>query len=123
MNESQFDLMFTVHEPLCMYVLFCVLLSCSATESAVLLLPMACPGPNDPGDPFTPPKTPRMVLKDDAQSQLSPDTEDNVGEQTDGVFRNFVYHMTTMHNSRGGGDDQGSSAMPELTAFADQPYS
>jgi len=88
------------------------------------LTAMACPGPNDPGDPFTPPKTPRMVLKDDAQSQqLSPDTEDNVSEQTDGVFRNFVYHMTTMRSSRGGGDAQDNGDMPELTAFADQPYS
>ena len=84
---------------------------------------MACPGPNDPGDPFTPPKTPRMVLKDDARSeQLTPDTEDNVGEQTDAVFRNFVYHMTTMHSSRGAGDAQDNGDMPELTAFADQPY-
>jgi len=64
------------------------------------------------------------MLKDDARSeQLTPDTEDNVSEQTDGVFRNFVYHMTTMHSSRGGGDDQESGDMPELTAFADQPYS
>lgn len=93
------------------------------TESVVLLPEMACPGPNDPGDPFTPPKTPRMVLKDDAQSeQLTPDTEDNVGEQTDAVFRNFVYHMTTMRSSRGAGDSQDSGDMPELTAFADQPY-
>jgi len=85
---------------------------------------MACPGPNDPGDPFTPPKTPRMVLKDDARSeQLTPDTEDNVSEQTDAVFRNFVYYMTTMRNSRGAGDAEDSGNMPELTAFADQPYS
>jgi len=94
-----------------------------AAESVDLLPVMACPGPNDPGDPFTPPKTPRMVLKDDARSeQLTPDTEDNVNEQTDGVFRNFVYHMTTMHSSRGAGDGDNGD-MPELTAFADQPYS
>jgi len=92
---------------------------------AVLSPKMACPGPNDPGDPFTPPKTPRMVLKDDARSEeLTPDTEDNVNEQTDGVFRNFVYHMTTMRSSRGGGGDAPDNGdMPELTAFADQPYS
>ena len=83
---------------------------------------MACPGPSDPSDPFIPPKTPRMFLKDDGRSgQLSPDTEDNVADQTDGVFRNFVYHMTVMRNGVSGADD--APDFPELTAFADNPYS
>jgi Bcl-2 antagonist/killer family protein len=63
-----------------------------------------------------------MFLKDDGRSgQLSPDTEDNVADQTDGVFRNFVYHMTVMRNGVSGADD--APDLPELTAFADNPYS
>ena len=78
--------------------------------------------PNDPDDPFDPPKTPRMLLKEDAREELSPDTEDNVAEQTDGIFRNFVYHMHTME--RRDGDDNSpeeTTDHPELTAFPDQP--
>jgi len=108
---------------------------------------MACAAPgggvagggDDPNDRFDPPKTPRMVLKDDAcDDELSPDTEDNVAEQTDGIFRNFVFNMQTL-GRRGagrvggatpgdvdgavGGDDTPSVSLPELTAFADQPMS
>lgn len=86
---------------------------------------MACLDPNDPDDPFDPPKTPRMVLKEDASEALSPDTEDNVSEQTDGIFRNFVYHMHSIDRGAGGGGGGGggddSPSLPELTAFADQP--
>lgn len=80
---------------------------------------MACLGPNDPDDPFDPPKTPRMVLKEDAEEELSPDTEDNVSEQTDSIFRNFVYHMHIIDHSGDDADD--APNLPELTAFADQP--
>lgn len=61
-----------------------------------------------------------MVLKDGArEDELSPDTEDNVAEQTDGIFRNFVYHLYTIDRSRPDADD--SPSLPELVAFADQP--
>ena len=85
---------------------------------------MACanPGddPNDPNDPFDPPKTPRMVLKDsDSGEELTPDTEQNVGEETDAVFRNFVYHMINNQRSEQEADD--TPNFPELTAFPDQP--
>ena len=108
---------------------------------------MACggvgPGGNAPDpygggeddDPFDPPKTPRMVLKEDAQAdELTPDTEDNVAEQTDGIFRNFVFHMQTLGGRGGGGGggdpldaaeggDAPPRTLPELTAFPDQPMS
>ena len=56
---------------------------------------MACANPggggsggDDPNDPFDPPQTPRMVLKDsDSGEELTPDTEQHVAEETDGVFR------------------------------------
>lgn len=81
---------------------------------------MACLGPpNDPDDPFDPPKTPQMVLKEDAREELTPDTEENVSEQTDGVFRNFIYHMHIIDRSRNEADD--SPNLSELTAFADRP--
>lgn len=81
---------------------------------------MASLDPSDPNDPFEPPRTPRMVLKDDArEDELSPDTEDNVVEQTDGIFRNFVYHLYTIDRTRPEADD--SPSLPELVAFADQP--
>lgn len=80
---------------------------------------MACLGPNDPDDPFDPPKTPRMVLKEDAPEELTPDTEENVSEQTDAVFRNFIYHMHIIDHDRSEADDMPS--LSELTAFADQP--
>ena len=86
---------------------------------------MACaPGdPNDPNDPFNkfdPPKTPRFVLKDEESEELSPDTEENVAEQTDGIFRNFVYHMHNQaRDSQESGDD--TPSLPELTAFTDPP--
>lgn len=76
---------------------------------------------DDPNDPFDPPKTPHMVLKEDAPNELSPDTEENVAQQTDSVFRNFVYHMNAL--DRSGQDADDTPALPELTAFADSPFS
>ena len=75
--------------------------------------------PNDPNDPFDPPKTPRMVLKDKDSVELSPDTEENVGEQTDGIFRNFVYQMYNINREEQDADD--TPNLPELTAFTDEP--
>ena len=77
--------------------------------------------PNDPNDPFDPPKTPRMVLKDkDQAEELTPDTEENVAGQTDGIFRNFVYQMYNMDRDEQEADD--TPSVPELTAFADEPF-
>lgn len=77
---------------------------------------------DDPNDPFDPPKTPRMVLKADAPDELSPDTEQNVADQTDSVFRNFVYQMNAFdRSSQEAADD--TPSLPELTAFADSPFS
>lgn len=85
---------------------------------------MACArDPNDPGgeDAFETPKTPRMVLRDDeAGEELTPDTEQNVAEETDSVFRNFVYHMINNHRSDQDADD--TPSLPELTAFNDPPF-
>jgi len=93
----------------------------------------------DPDDPFDPPKTPLMVLRDNpgGEDELSPDTENNVVEQTDGIFRNFVFYMQTLGRrgwmGRGwassdsdGADGDGVDVplnLPELTAFVDQPLS
>lgn len=75
--------------------------------------------PDDPNDPGDPPRTPRLKLKDEAEGPLSPDTEEHVAEQTDGVFRNFVYQMYVTHQSNQDADD--TPNMPELTAFPDEP--
>ena len=82
---------------------------------------MAGLDPNDPNDPFEPPKTPRMVLKDKDGEELSPDTEENVADQTDGIFRNFVYQMYNLDRSDQDADD--TPNIPELTAFTDEPFS
>ena len=82
---------------------------------------MACLDPNDPNDPFDPPKTPQLVLKDNDGEELTPDTEENVAQQTDGVFRNFVYHMYSNDRSEQDADD--TPNLPEITAFRDDPLS
>ena len=76
-------------------------------------------GPNDPSDRFDPPKTPRLVMVEGGEKALHPDTEDNVAEQTDGIFRNFVHQMYDLE--RMGGEADNTPNMPEITAFPDQP--
>ena len=76
----------------------------------------------DPNDKFDPPKTPRVVLATDPSQTLNPDTEENVIEETDGIFRNFVYQMQTIEHSNGEPDD--TPSFSELTAFPDSnPFS
>ncbi len=75
-------------------------------------------GGEDPGS--DPPRTPRLRLREDDLTPLSPDTEENVAEQTDGVFRNFVFNMYTNERSEQDGPDD-TPDMPELTAFPDEP--
>lgn len=74
-------------------------------------------GGDDPGD-GDPPRTPRLVPIDDAKP-LTPDTEENVAEQTDGVFRNFVYRMYNNERCEQEADDTPNA--PELTTFTDEP--
>ena len=88
------------------------------------LYKMASADPNNPDDNDyydDPPKTPALKLKDEEATPLTPDTEDHVAEQTDGVFRNFVYLMHT--NSQ---DEQTvveeTPCSVELTAFHDDPF-
>jgi len=82
----------------------------------------AAGGGDDPGDDqFDPPRTPHLVLKDDAAAgdQLTPDTEENVTSQTDGVFRQFVYQLHSM--DRADADD--TPTVPELSSFGESPLS
>ena len=82
---------------------------------------MASLAPDDPNDPddFDRPRTPRMVLKEDASGEeLSPDTEENVTDQADGVFRNFVFHLYNMDRNSPDADPD-SPRLHELTAFPD----
>lgn len=79
---------------------------------------MACRG--DPNEPFEPPRTPKMVLKECAGDELSPDTEDNVASQTDSIFRNFVFHMHTSLRPEEEADD--SPNLPEIIPFHEQPF-
>ena len=82
---------------------------------------MAALDPNDPNDPFDPPRTPRLVLKPcEVDEELNPDSEDNVIEQTDGIFRNFVCQM--FNQGRAGQEADDTPSLPELTAFADEPF-
>lgn len=75
---------------------------------------------SDGDDHFDPPKTPRMVLKEEPGAELSPDTEDNVAEQTDSVFRHFVYQLYAIDRSDQDADD--TPNLPELNAFGESPF-
>ena len=74
------------------------------------------------GDGFNPPKTPRFVLKDSGDSEeLSPDTVENVADETDSVFRTFVHQM--LNNERDNQNPDDTPSLPELTAFPSNPLS
>lgn len=79
--------------------------------------------PNDPNDPYIPPRTPHLKKIDDEDEPLTPDTEEHVAEQTDAVFRNFVYQMHTHEQEEQAqeGTDLVTPSMPELTAFPGEP--
>ncbi len=79
------------------------------------------PGDNNEDDQEDPPRTPRLKLKDEDTEPLCPDTEEHVMEQTDGIFRNFVYQMYTNCQERDSGSDD-TPDMPELTAFPEEPF-
>ena len=85
---------------------------------------MACPGSNDPNDPSKNlPKTPQMILKSEETTAgpLRPDTVENVTQQTDSIFRNFVHWMYTLYRTREGQDADDTPSLPEITAFVDNP--
>jgi len=78
----------------------------------------AAAGGGGDDDQWEPPRTPHLVLKDGGggggeAGELTPDTEDNVASQTDGVFRHFVYQLRAMQQH----DDDDTPAVPELSAF------
>ena len=88
----------------------------SCTRGGRQACKMAGLDPNDPNEPFDTPRTPRMVLKDkDLEEDLSPDTEENVHDQTDGIFRNFVFQMYNIDRDEQDADD--APTIPEITAF------
>lgn len=99
----------------------------SRPTTPLLLLPpppppqgeMATGNSNGYGDRFDPPKTPRVVLKPCAEDELPPDTEENVIQQTDRIFRNFVVSMQALDRGSEGADD--TPSCPEITAFSDPP--
>jgi len=78
-------------------------------------------GSSDDDPPFEPPRTPHLVLKTDAEAgdQLTPDTEENVTSQTDGVFRHFVYQLHSIDRTAAADtrDADDTPAVPELSAF------
>lgn len=85
----------------------------------------AAGGADDPGDdPFDPPRTPHLVLKNDAAAgdELTPDTEENVTSQTDGVFRHFVYQLRAIDRTDLNDDDD-TPTVPELSSFGESPLS
>jgi hypothetical protein len=81
------------------------------------------PDPNFPGDrgsDMTPPRTPKLVLKDKDSSPLPPDTEDHVAEQTEGVFVTFVHQMFNHDRCEQEADD--TPNVPELTQYPEHPF-
>ena len=85
----------------------------------------AAGGGDDPGDDqFDPPRTPRLVLKGDAAAsdELTPDTEENVTSQTDGVFRHFVYQLHAIDRTDLQDADD-TPTVPELSSFGESPLS
>jgi len=82
----------------------------------------AAGGGDDQGDDqFDPPRTPRLVLKNDAD-ELTPDTEENVASQTDGVFRHFVYQLHAIDRTDPQEADD-TPTVPELSSFGESPLS
>ena len=79
---------------------------------------MASADPYDPNDPEKPPQTPRLVKKDESEQPLEPDSEEHVAEQTEGVFRNFAYHMYINESSQTGAE---TPRMTELISFPNNP--
>lgn len=73
----------------------------------------------DPGDRLETPKTPTLVLREDAQDEtLLPDTEENVSDQTDGVVRVFFQELRNRERTQQEADD----TPPEMGSLA-PPYS
>lgn len=60
------------------------------------------------------------MLKNEDSEPLTPDTEENVAQQTDSIFRNFVYQMYTCSQETAQ-DLDNMPDMPELTAFPHEP--
>jgi len=81
-------------------------------------------GDNQGDDQFDPPRTPHLVLKEDATAggDLSPDTEENVTSQTDGVFRHFVYQLSVIDRADTQDADD-TPTVPELSPFGESPLS
>jgi len=89
---------------------------------------MASAGGGDEDEQWEPPRTPRLVLKDDGDGgQLTPDTEDNVTAQTDGVFRHFVYQLHTIDHTQQLHDAMDDTlpavVPPELSPFGESQLS
>ena len=62
------------------------------------------------------------MIKDPNDGEvLSPDTAENVADETDSVFRNFVHHM--LNNERDQQNPDDTPSLPELTAFPSSPFS
>src|SRR6218665_2161740 len=74
---------------------------------------------NDPGDQLEMPKTPTLVLREDAHCEtLQPDTEQNVCDETDGVVRVFFQELRNRERTLQDADD----TPPEMGSLA-PPYS
>lgn len=88
------------------------------------LMAAAAGGGDDQGDDqFDPPRTPHLVLKDAAAGdELTPDTEENVASQTDGVFRHFVYQLHAIDRTEQQDADD-TPTVPELSSFGESPLS
>ena len=84
----------------------------------------AAGGAGGDDDPFEPPRTPHLVLKTDATAgdELTPDTEENVTSQTDGVFRHFVYQLHAIDRTDMPGADD-TPTVPELSSLGESPLS
>jgi len=97
-------------------------INCLLSETAVRQK-MASAGSDDPDDRNNLPRTPKMVLKDDATAseELRPDTVENVVRQTDDIFRNFVHWMYTLYRTRQGRDADDTPSLPEITTFNENP--
>ncbi|XP_013421857.1 bcl-2 homologous antagonist/killer-like [Lingula anatina] len=82
-------------------------------------------GPGGEGGPFKrfpPPPSPKFVPRTDNEEPLTPDTEDHVQEQTEGIFKNFIYQRLQDDQMKNPGDLE-TPFVPELTNFHDAPLS
>ncbi|XP_064628324.1 bcl-2 homologous antagonist/killer-like isoform X2 [Lineus longissimus] len=85
---------------------------------------MACKYPHMPDDDDTNGIYPQLRLKDDNAPPIIPDSEENVGQETEGIFRSYMYQQYQQEMNPDNIEQiEQTPSLPELTSFALNPMS